>query len=208
MYNRQQIRYKMHTRNNLDNLKNRIIVDFCNYIILLLNLYTKIFFNFQRVKFRKIENQFKKKTDENSIINLMNMTLEDFCKINISLKYKNFDKKQNIKSFQIFKKITNNTLINFRLKDLFEKFYLKDEKIKIMNNKGKYVIIDDLKNFEYLKKNENELYIKRLIDASTNLIELSKKNYLNNDNVNLNYEENDFLILLNENDRYSDFTNI
>ena len=91
---------------------------------------------------------------------------------------------------------------------MFEKFYLKDEKIKIMNNKGKYVIIDDLKNFEYLKKNENELYIKRLIDASTNLIELSKKNYLNNDNVNLNYEENDFLILLNENDRYSDFTNI
>lgn len=205
MYNRQQIRYKMHTRNNLDNLKNRIIVDFCNFLIHLLNKYTQIFFNFQRVKFRKIENQFK---NVNSIFKLMNMTLEEFCQINISTKYKRFDKHQNFKSFGVFKKISNNTLINFRLKDLFENFYLKDEKIKIMNNKGKYVIIDDLKNFEYLKKNENELYIKRLIDASTNLIELSKKNYLNNDNVNLNYEENDFLILLNENDRYSDFTNI
>ena len=205
MYNRQQINNREHTRNNLDNLKNRIIVDFCNFLIHLLNKYTQIFFNFQRVKFRKIENQFK---NVNSIFKLMNMTLEEFCQINISSKYKRFDKHQNFKSFGVFKKISNNTLINFRLKDLFEKFYLKDEKIKIMNNKGKYVIIDDLKNFEYLKKNENELYIKRLIDASTNLIELSKKNYLNNDNVNLNYEENDFLILLNENDRYSDFTNI
>jgi hypothetical protein len=205
MYNRQQINNREHTRNNLDNLKNRIIVDFCNFLIHLLNKYTQIFFNFQRVKFRKIENQFK---NVNSIFKLMNMTLEEFCQINISTKYKRFDKHQNFKSFGVFKKISNNTLINFRLKDLFENFYLKDEKIKIMNNKGKYVIIDDLKNFEYLKKNENELYIKRLIDASTNLIELSKKNYLNNDNVNLNYEENDFLILLNENDRYSDFTNI
>ena len=204
MYNRQQIRYRMHTRNNLDNLKNRIIVDFCNYIILLLNLYTKIFFNFQRVKFRKIENQFKKKTDENSIINLMNMTLEDFCKINISLKYKNFDKKQNIKSFQIFKKITNNTLINFRLKDLFEKFYLKDEKIKIMNNTGKYVLIDDLKSFQNLKKNENEEYIKRLNKASLKLIEVIKKQNQINDFHNLTIEENDILFPFEDNE-YDDF---
>ena len=204
MYNRQQIRYKMHTRNNLDNLKNRIIVDFCNYIILLLNLYTKIFFNFQRVKFRKIENQFKKKTDENSIINLMNMTLEDFCKINISSKYKNFDKKQNIKSFQIFKKITNNTLINFRLKDLFEKFYLKDEKIKIMNNTGKYVLIDDLKSFQNLKKNENEEYIKRLNKASLKLIEVIKKQNQINDFLNLTIEENDILFPFEDNE-YDDF---
>ena len=204
MYNRQQIRYRMHTRNNLDNLKNRIIVDFCNYIILLLNLYTKIFFNFQRVKFRKIENQFKKKTDENSIINLMNMTLEDFCKINISLKYKNFDKKQNIKSFQIFKKITNNTLINFRLKDLFEKFYLKDEKIKIMNNTGKYVLIDDLKSFQNLKKNENEEYIKRLNKASLKLIEVIKKQNQINDFLNLTIEENDILFPFEDNE-YDDF---
>ena len=204
MYNRQQIRYRMHTRNNLDNLKNRIIVDFCNYIILLLNLYTKIFFNFQRVKFRKIENQFKKKTDENSIINLMNMTLEDFCKINISLKYKNFDKKQNIKSFHIFKKITNNTLINFRLKDLFEKFYLKDEKIKIMNNTGKYVLIDDLKSFQNLKKNENEEYIKRLNKASLKLIEVIKKQNQINDFHNLTIEENDILFPFEDNE-YDDF---
>jgi len=205
MYNRQQIRYRMHTRNNLDNLKNRIIVDFCNYIILLLNLYTKIFFNFQRVKFRKIENQFKKKTDENSIINLMNMTLEDFCKINISLKYKNFDKKQNIKSFQIFKKITNNTLINFRLKDLFEKFYLKDEKIKIMNNTGKYVLIDDLKSFQNLKKNENEEYIKRLNKASLKLIEVIKKQNSINDFHNLTIEENDVILFPFEDNEYDDF---
>ena len=204
MYNRQQIRYRMHTRNNLDNLKNRIIVDFCNYIILLLNLYTKIFFNFQRVKFRKIENQFKKKTDENSIINLMNMTLEDFCKINISSKYKNFDKKQNIKSFHIFKKITNNTLINFRLKDLFEKFYLKDEKIKIMNNTGKYVLIDDLKSFQNLKKNENEEYIKRLNKASLKLIEVIKKQNQINDFHNLTIEENDILFPFEDNE-YDDF---
>ena len=204
MNNRQHERIREHTRYNLDNLKNRIIADFCNSLIHLLNKYTKTFFNFQRVKFRKIENQFR---NVNSIFKLMNMTLEEFCKINISPKYTKFDRKQNFKSFEIFKKISNNILINSRLKDLFANYYLKDEKIEIMNNKGKYVIIDDLKNFEYLKKNEKEeKYIKRLIHASSNLINLINDHSFINDNFNLNYEENDFQIYPFENDLFSDFT--
>jgi hypothetical protein len=195
---------KLHTKYNLDNRKIKIMTHFCNFIIFLLNTITKKYFTYQRVKFRKIEHKIKKDIFKNSIPNLMKMTLEEFCNLKISVKWKNINSIDNSKSFLIFKLIRNNPLNDLNLYDIYEKYYLNAETIQIMNIKNHNVIINKLKNFNNLIEKQNDSkYINLLKDASNIIKNIALQNF---QNENTNYTNNS--IALNQEFNYNILNNI
>ena len=183
---------RVHTKYNLDNIKIKISVCFCNFLIYLLNIFVKHIFKYQRVKFFKIPNQIKRKIFGDSLYNLMNMTLEEFCKIKISPKYKNKKENHNSNSFKIFQKINGNDLFNFTLSNIYQKFFLNKEEIKIRNKEGAIIVINDYMGFDFfLKKEKNDLiYIKKMINVSKNLIyKIREKKLKNEETTKINYIE-------------------
>lgn len=193
---------KPHTKYNLDNIKTKIITHFCNYIIILLNEITKKYFDYQRVKFRKINSNIKINIFGRSISNLMKMNLEEFCEQAMSIKYTTLDLIQNSKSFLIFQLIKDNPLINLNLLNIFEKYYLNEEKIEIRNKKGDNVIIHHTNTFKSLKQKQNDSnYINMLIKASKKIQNVDIQNSRNEStNVSNNtialqeYEFNDNIL--------------
>ena len=86
------------------------------------------------------------------------MTLEEFCKIKISPKFKNKNENHNSNSFKIFQKINGNDLFNFTLSNIYQKFFLNKEEIKIRNKEGAIIVINDYMGFDFfLKKEKNDL---------------------------------------------------
>ena len=193
---------KSHTKFDLDNSRAKIITHFCNFLIIMLNDFVKKYFNYQRVKFRKINSGIKTQISKESISNLMKMNLEELCNQNISIKYKDFNSNQNSKSFLIFKHIHDNPLINLNLLNIFEKYYLNEEKIEIRNKKGDNVIIHHTNTFKSLKQKQNDSnYINMLIKASKKIQNVDIQNSRNEStNVSNNtialqeYEFNDNIL--------------
>lgn len=184
---------KSHTKFDLDNSRAKIITHFCNFLIIMLNDFVKKYFNYQRVKFRKINSGIKTQISKESISNLMKMNLEELCNQKISIKYKDFNSNQNSKSFLIFKHIHDNPLINLNLLNIFEKYYLNEEKIEIRNKKGDNVIINNTNNFKSLIKRQNESKYVNLLNKSSNKIKnidihntRNTKTYVTNGNIDIN----------------------
>jgi hypothetical protein len=134
----------------------------------------------------------------------MKMTLEEFCNLKISVKWKNINSIDNSKSFLIFKLIRNNPLNDLNLYDIYEKYYLNAETIQIMNIKNHNVIINKLKNFNNLIEKQNDSkYINLLKDASNIIKNIALQNF---QNENTNYTNNS--IALNQEFNYNILNNI
>ena len=130
------------------------------------------------------------------------MNLEEFCEQAMSIKYTTLDLIQNLKSFLIFQLIKDNPLINLNLLNIFEKYYLNEEKIEIRNKKGDNVIIHHTNTFKSLKQKQNDSnYINMLIKASKKIQNVDIQNSRNEStNVSNNtialqeYEFNDNIL--------------
>ena len=193
--NKNEKYYKGHRRNphtkfSLDNVKIKLFSHFCNYIINFTNDYIKKIFGYQKRKLRKIQYCIKKNIFRDSIFKLMNKTIEDFCNLDISYKYKT-ETDQNSVNFQIIKEYLDQEFIKIKLLDFYKSFYLEQNPIREEKIKNDYGLSDKTENFKslYLRQNEKEMMI-QLFKASKHFINVKEKL---NRKINANKKKEDQL---------------
>lgn len=164
-----------HTKFSLDNVKIKLFSHFCNYIINFINDYIKKIFAYQKRKLRRIKYRIKQKIFRDSLFNLMNMTIEEFCNLEISDKYKK-ETDQNSVNFQIIKQYLDQEFINIKLLDFYKLFYLENNPIRVEKIKNDYGLTDKTENFKslYLKQDEEEMRL-QLYKASNHFIHVKEK---------------------------------
>ena len=161
---------KKHTKYELDNLKVKLLVHFCNFIICFMNDYIKMKFNYQKRKFRKVSHEIKKSSSKKGIAKLMNLTIEEFCKLNISKKYK-LDQGSNRKNFEEIKFDLDNGLLKYKLLDFYKNYYLELDSPKIEKIKKDFGLSEKTENFKSLyTKEDDELMILKLFNVAKNIL--------------------------------------
>ena len=161
---------KKHTKYELDNLKVKLLVHFCNFIICFMNDYIKMKFNYQKRKFRKVSHEIKKSSSKKGIAKLMNLTIEEFCKLNISKKYK-LDQGSNRKNFEEIKFDLDNELLKYKLLDFYKNYYLELDSLKIEKIKKDFGLSEKTENFKSLyTKEDDELMILKLFNVAKNIL--------------------------------------
>ena len=175
------------------NLRSNILTQFSNFIISFLNDYSKNF-----PPFKKKENPFKKikyklrRINIQSIKDFMNYTIDDFCKLEVSSKYRI---NQNYESFQKFKKYFDKDFLDLKLFDFYQKFFLSKNFSTI---KQKYGLSMKTQNFENYLNSFNNLEYKKILreigeELITVFIKLNpqkrKQNQNKEDEFIFNYQE-------------------
>ena len=175
------------------NLRSNILTQFSNFIISFLNDYSKNF-----PPFKKKENPFKKikyklrRINIQSIKDFMNYTIDDFCKLEVSSKYRI---NQNYESFQKFKNYFDKDFLDLKLFDFYQKFFLSKNFSTI---KQKYGLSMKTQNFENYLNSFNNLEYKKILreigeELITVFIKLNpqkrKQNQNKEDEFIFNYQE-------------------
>ena len=171
---------KNHTKYKKDNMRSKIMNHFSKFIISFLNDYGKIFLPNQK-------NDFFKKVDYklrniNSINNMMQKSLNEFCGLKVSTKYQNYEN-INFNSLNILSNYFEPNFFEKKISEFYKDFYLsKDiEKLKTV-----YGISNKTKNFECLlnKFNDDIKYRNLLEKIGNKLLEFANQNNNNNKNKN------------------------
>jgi hypothetical protein len=158
-----------HTNLYLDNIRIKIVIHFCNFLIQFLNDYVKKIFGYQKRKFRKIKHDLKINIFGKLLSQLMNMTIEEFCKLHISTKYRKRKENQNEINFNYLKDYFENEFDKKKLKDFFFNFYMEDNIEKIEKIKKDYGL-NNILNFKCLCKKQKSLkYVIKLKQAALRL---------------------------------------
>ena len=125
----------------------------------------------------------------------MNLTIEEFCKLDISSKYKKKqNKKQNEMNFELLKINFGNEFIKKKLLYFFSNFYMENDLEKTEKIKEYYGLSDKILNFQCLcKKQKLSNYVIKLKNESLKILNI---NYLeeesnlkiNEENKSMNYQ--------------------
>ena len=167
---------KIHDRSELGNIRSKIKNKFSNFIIKFLN--EKIKEKHLKLKFRKINYQFINLRNKTSNEKLMNMKIEEFLSFDISSKYKNINKNNNInilkKTENFMKKFYDLTYAEFYNKFFLKKKYFNDFINEIQQKEIKF---KKYKNFENYINFDN--YINKIKNVALNYTSYynNKKNY-------------------------------
>ena len=163
------------------NLRSNILTQFSNFIISFLNDYSKNFLPFQKQGnlFKKIKYKLRK-INIQSIKEFMNYSIYDFCKLEVSSRYK---KDQNFDSLQKVKNYFKNDFLDLKLFEFYQKFFLSKDFSII---KQKYGLSSKTQNFEYYLNNFNNLG-EKLVTVFINL------NPQKNNKKNLKNEDDEFI---------------
>ncbi len=161
---------KKHSKYELDNLKVKLLIHFCNFIICFMNDYIKMKFNYQKRKLRKISYEIKKSSSKKGIAKLMNLTIEEFCNLNVSKKYK-IDQGSNRKNFEEIKFDLDNGLLKYKLLNFYKRYYLELDSKKIERIKKDFGLSEKTENFKsFYTKQDDELMIIRLFNVAKNIL--------------------------------------
>ena len=172
-----------HTKYKKDNMRSKIMTHFFTFIISFLNDYGKKFFPNQKNDFfKKVDNKLRNKVNINSINNMMQKTLNEFCELKVSTKYQNYEN-INFNSLNILSNYFEPNFFEKKISEFYKDFYLsKDiEKLKTV-----YGISNKTKNFECLlnKFNDDIKYRNLLEKIGNKLLEFANQNNNNNKNKN------------------------
>ena len=161
-----------HTKYKKDNMRSKIMTHFSKFIISFLNDYGKIFLPNQKNDFfKKVDYKLRNKVNINSINNMMQKTLNEFCGLKVSTKYKNCEN-LNFNSLNILSNYFEPNFFEKKISEFYKDFYLsKDiEKLKTV-----YGISNKTKNFECLlnKFNDDIKYRNLLEKIGNKLLEFA-----------------------------------
>ena len=202
---RKKLNYKKkdHTKNCKDNQLKKIKAHYHKFILCFFNLLIRKFYGFQKFSFLKgiyrldktnpefnednifIGNDITKKTNRK----LINISIKDFLKQDVSPKCSRHEKNENNKIFEekLNKKFIDdyNYLFQTSYKEFYKKYYLnynqnekliidlKNENLKLKKENQKIRFFHDLIN--NLSSKENNEYIKEIIKLGYNYIEHFEK---------------------------------
>lgn len=150
---------RYHKNKDKDNIIGKIKTHFKRFVIALLSLIVREKYKRQKVIFRNFNH---KGSDISSMRDFMEMTIKQVCDLPISSKFHNFSSYQNQKSL---KEISDNKIINSKLKDIYTNLYLSNS---VYSN---YL-------FEYYVSKKKKLMIKNFNDLINDTQEKEVKSQL------------------------------
>ena len=192
---------KIKNQIRIDNMRSKIINHFTLFITNFLNDYVVELYGFRKVLFTKINYADRKKVDSQSLKNLMNKNIKDFCSIKISTKITSLSLYHNLESFNIVKDRLGKDFVNQKLSDFYQNFYLNDSnKLSLFGENITTQNFDSL-----LKKYENDrVYQRKLLQTANKLNEFIRKKK----NKYITKEKNNYCVFESEEeeDNFSQIT--
>ena len=165
---------EVHGKGSFDNLQRKIQVHFQNFIINLCNDALKAEYKRSRYSFKKINNKDKIIVNFNYVSQLKNSSIKDLLSLEISVKYKAYNKNYNQ---IILSKIENswlNKLFEMNYLKMFKYYYNSEKTLKKFVFEGKDIVLSlKTKSFTYL--------LDKYQDLSEKINETAKMVYFNDD---------------------------
>ena len=165
---------RTHTKYKKDNMRSKIMTHFSKFIISFLNDYMKKIYPEEKNDFfKKVDYKLRNKVNTDSINNIMQKTLKEFCELKVSTKHKNCEN-LNFNSLNLlsnyFKNNFEDNFLEKKISDFYQDFYLSNDIDKFENDYEKKP-----KNFQdLLEKFNNEIeYKNSLKETGYKLIEFA-----------------------------------
>ena len=155
---------KTHDKYDFDNLLTKIQIHFLKFVINLSNDALKTEFNKScRHNFKQISHKLKRNVNYEYFISLKKSKIKDILQVNISKKYRNFEKDENKKTFDVVKQYQwLNKFFSIDYMKMFSDYYLK--RLKSIEFEGKIINFSEkTKSFHDLLAN-NPTIRTQLID--------------------------------------------
>ncbi len=167
---------RTHTKYKKDNMRSKIMTHFSKFIISFLNDYMKKIYPEEKNDFfKKVDYKLRNKVNTDSINNIMQKTLKEFCKLKVSTKHKNCEN-LNLNSLNLlsnyFKNNFEENFLKKKISDFYQDFYCSEDVEKLVRDYG---ITNQTKNFQSLleKFNNEPEYKKTLKETGYTLIEFA-----------------------------------
>ena len=168
---------RIHDCHSSDNILRKIQIYYLNYIISFTNDLVKTFSNHNYLQFKKLNYQIKSKINNAFVKRLKEMKIRDILKLPISSKYCIYYIDINKR---IFEKVSNlypflNDYFNMTYLEVFNKFYIKSE--KVINFEGKNIYLSEkTKVFSDLLEKNKSIAGKIQILVENNFVKKKNKN--------------------------------
>ena len=182
---------QIHSKFNSDNIRVKIKCHYNNFIIDFFNKLIKKKFKKQIYKFRKISYDISKNVSKSYNKILLNKKIQEILTMEISGKYKNINKVQNINTFNKskFLKLEYSELLEMTYEEFYQKIYLpdnNDDEIKIKYDLDKNSINGNLKQILHRLEKKNQLND----EYKNKIMNVAKKEFIEYfmSNKNLNYK--------------------
>jgi hypothetical protein len=201
---------KIHSKIDLDNIRNRIKISLFNFIIHFFNALLKKLFS-KKSEFKFINYKDKNVKTSKDLRIQLKKKMSEILSLDIQKNYKNLKKEYNkqllIKILKKIKELNNSNeyeeLFNITLLDFYKKIYLSKNRIEL---EKKYGLTKDIELFYdfFDRLNEDYEYKKKFELTALNLPKFAKleykfKNTKYNKNINNKKESNNIVPYKNEN---------
>ena len=171
---------KIHSKNDLDNMRNRLKISLFNFIIFFYNGLIKKLFS-KKIGFKFINYKDKNKKSSKDLRNQFKMKMSEILSLDIQKNYKNLKKDYNkqllINTLKKLKDMNNSSeyeeLFNITLLDFYKKIYLSKNRTELEN---KYGLTNDVELFyEFFDRlDEDDVYKKKFELITLNLPKFAK----------------------------------
>ena len=201
--NAKRSKKEMHSSISEDNILTKIQTHFLNFIIFFLNDCVYNYYKNRKIKFIKFAHEIKAKVSSKYLNKMKNSTIYDLLKeIEISSKFKRYNKNNNEKNAKILNKIPwFKKIFELKFLDLFQYYHNENKQLnKIFLFEREITLTKDTKSYYFLL--EKNMTIKKEIIEITKYNYLSKINsiesnensleYSDRENGNINYYEEIF----------------
>ena len=168
--NQIKITKRTHTKRKKDNMRSKIMTHFSKFIISFLNDYGKKFYPNQKTDFfKKVDYKLRNKVNINSINEMMQKTLKEFCELKVSTKHRNCET-LNLNSLNLLSTVFDKNFFEKKICEFYKDFYLKD-----IDELSDYGITNKTQNFISLldKFNDDIEYKNALNETGKKLIEFA-----------------------------------
>ena len=179
-------RTKFHDKTDFDNLLTKIQIHFLTFVIDFCNDAFRDEYKYSKDYFRNINYESKRTVNFNYITQLKNTTIKDLLKMDISTKYRKYQKSYNR---ELLEKIENSSpnlseLFEMSFLELFNKYYNKGIPFDEIVHKNKKINLSDA-----TKKQSFANLIDKNKDLEKDLIDIAEKVYI----CQAKFEKNPFL---------------
>ena len=177
MKSKSNINRRIHDCNSVDNILRKVQVHFLSYIISFTNDLIKTFSPYQNLEFKNIDYRIKSNIGNDHVKKLKQKKIRDILQLPISWKYLRIFRDTNKSIFQEVSSLLPflNDYFNMTYLEVFNKFYIKSE--KVINFEGKNIYLSEkTKVFSDLLEKNKSIAGKIQILVENNFVKKKNKN--------------------------------
>ena len=170
--NAKRSKKERHSSKSEDNILTKIQTHFLNFVIFFLNDCIYNYYKNRKIKFIKFGHYIKTKVTSKNLNKMKNATIYDLLKeIEISSKFKRYNKNNNEKNAKILNKIPwFKKIFELKFLDLFKYYYNETKQLnKIFLFEREIILTKDTKSYYFL--------LEKNIEIKKEIIEITEYNY-------------------------------